>query len=143
MIEHKGYLAAAEVDFESGLLRGRVINVRDEITFEGATPEELEQEFREAVDEYLEEYDDSGEAAAEPFDGYVSAEVSAEVHEQIIKAADARGMTVEAWVAAVLSGVVLGASTNSPAASSSAPEPKGEGLTGRPSSIFETLLAGD
>ena len=141
MIEHKGYLASAEVDFETGLLRGRVINIRDEITFEADTPAELEAEFREAVDEYLEDYDESGDSPAEPFDGYVSAEVSAEVHEQIIKAADARNMTVEAWVAAVLSGVVLGASGNSPGPASR-PDPP-QGLSGKPSSIFETLLAGD
>jgi predicted HicB family RNase H-like nuclease len=37
MLKYKGYTGHIEVDLESNLLHGRVLNIKDVITFEGAT----------------------------------------------------------------------------------------------------------
>ena len=51
---YKGYQSKVELDEESGVFHGEVINVRDMITFQGTSVEELKQAFEDSVDDYLE-----------------------------------------------------------------------------------------
>ena len=54
MMEYKGYIGKVEIDDAAGILHGEVINIRDEVTFEGASVAEMQKAFRESVDDYLE-----------------------------------------------------------------------------------------
>ncbi len=47
------YVARIMLDEERGVLHGRVENLADVISFEGATVEELQKEFEESVMLYL------------------------------------------------------------------------------------------
>ena len=51
MPEYQGYLGVVEAD--EGAFVGRVAGLRDVVTFEGATFAEVEQAFRDSVDDYL------------------------------------------------------------------------------------------
>ncbi len=53
-MNYQGYLGLARVDTDAGVIRGRVINTRDMITFQGKTVAEAEAAFRDSVDDYLE-----------------------------------------------------------------------------------------
>ncbi|OGO35391.1 MAG: hypothetical protein A2W35_01270 [Chloroflexi bacterium RBG_16_57_11] len=46
-------MGKVEIDQEAGRLHGEVINIRDVVTFEGETVEEVQQAFRDSVDDYL------------------------------------------------------------------------------------------
>jgi len=69
MMEYKGYIGKVEIDDEAGILYGEVINVRDVITFEGVSVEEVQQAFHESVDDYLEFCAERGESPEKPFSG--------------------------------------------------------------------------
>jgi predicted HicB family RNase H-like nuclease len=60
---YKGYLAGLQVDEEEAIIRGKVLNTRDTITFYGKTAGEALQAFRDSVDDYL---DFCNEASVEP-----------------------------------------------------------------------------
>lgn len=49
---YKGYLAQVEFDHEAGIFQGRVLHLRDVITFQGVTVDELRREFAESVEDY-------------------------------------------------------------------------------------------
>ena len=51
MLTYKGYVGSIEIDIELGLLCGRVLNIRDVVTFEGTTVAEAHQEFQISIDE--------------------------------------------------------------------------------------------
>jgi len=51
---YKGYQSKVELDEEAGVFHGEVINVRDMITFQGTSVEELKRAFEDSVDDYLE-----------------------------------------------------------------------------------------
>lgn len=53
MLEYKGYQGVVEFDCEADVFFGEVVGLRDVITFEGRSVEELERSFRDSVDEYL------------------------------------------------------------------------------------------
>ena len=44
-MEYKGYVGKVEIDEEAGILHGEVINIRDVVTFEGRTVEEMQKAF--------------------------------------------------------------------------------------------------
>ncbi|MFN8787475.1 MAG: type II toxin-antitoxin system HicB family antitoxin, partial [Pseudanabaena sp.] len=54
MITYKGYTGKIEVDIESAILHGRILDITDVITFRGKTIEEATQDFKDGVDDYLE-----------------------------------------------------------------------------------------
>ncbi len=53
-MEYKGYEAHIEYDEEGRLLHGEVSGLRDVITFQAYRMEDLEKEFHQSVDVYLE-----------------------------------------------------------------------------------------
>ncbi len=65
-MEWKRYPGKFEIAEEAGLLYGEVINVRDLITFEGSSVDEIQKAFRESVDDYLDFCDKRGEKPEKP-----------------------------------------------------------------------------
>jgi len=53
MMTYKGYTATVEFDDEAMVFSGEVVGIRDVITFQGKSVEELETAFRDSVDDYL------------------------------------------------------------------------------------------
>ena len=53
MMEYKGYLSHVEFDDEADIFHGEVINIRDVITFQGKSVDELRQAFEDSVEDYL------------------------------------------------------------------------------------------
>ena len=65
-MEYKGYNATVEFDDEAGIFHGEVALVRDVITFQGTSVDELRQAFRDSVEDYLEWCAERGEEAEKP-----------------------------------------------------------------------------
>lgn len=54
MLNYRGYEAQIEIDGETALIFGRVLEIQDVVTFKGTTLSEAIQVFRDSVDDYLE-----------------------------------------------------------------------------------------
>ncbi len=66
-MEYKGYFARVEFDDEANIFHGEVINLRDVITFEGESVDELRKAFAESIEDYLEFCDERGENPEKPY----------------------------------------------------------------------------
>jgi predicted HicB family RNase H-like nuclease len=66
---HKGYQAKVNLNEESGMFHGEVINTRDVITFQGSSVAELKQAFEDSVDDYLDFCASRREDPEKPFSG--------------------------------------------------------------------------
>lgn len=53
-LEYMGYRGSVEIDMESKILYGKVLGISDYITYEGFTPDALENDFIAGIDSYLE-----------------------------------------------------------------------------------------
>lgn len=67
MFEYNGYAGTIEPD--DGVFSGRVIGLRDVVTFEGATFAEVEAAFRESIDDSLAFCAERAEAPDQPYSG--------------------------------------------------------------------------
>jgi predicted HicB family RNase H-like nuclease len=101
-MKYKGYVAEVEFDEKAGLFHGEVINLRDVITFEGKTVDELRQAFQDSVDDYLEFCAERGEEPEKPYSGRFVVRIEPELHRRIAVEARRRGMSINALVGEVL-----------------------------------------
>jgi len=98
MMEYKGYFAKVEFDDEANIFHGEVINLRDVITFEGETVEELRKAFHDSVEDYLEFCAARGEDPEKPYSGKFIVRVDPELHKTIAIQALKNGKSLNAWV---------------------------------------------
>jgi predicted HicB family RNase H-like nuclease len=101
-MEYKGYVGKVEIDDDAGILYGEVINVRDVITFEGKTVDEIHKAFRESVDDYLDFCAQRGESPEKPFSGKFVVRLPAELHRKAYIQAKLKDKSLNSWVAEVL-----------------------------------------
>ncbi len=102
-MEYKGYSARVEFDDEANIFHGEIINVRDVVTFEGETVDELRQAFKDSVDDYLEYCAQRGEDPEKPYSGRFVVRVEPELHKQIAIEARKKGTSLNSLVSDVLS----------------------------------------
>ena len=102
MMEYKGYIGKVEIDEEADILLGEVINIRDVITFEGTTVEEIQKAFRESVDDYLEFCAQRGESPEKPFSGKFVVRLPTELHRKAYIQAKLADKSLNGWVTEVL-----------------------------------------
>ena len=106
MMEYKGYIGKVEIDEEAGILYGEVINVRDVITFEGTTVEEVQQAFRDSIEDYLDFCAQRGESPEKPFSGKFVVRLPAELHRKAYIQAKLKDKSLNSWITEVLQSVL-------------------------------------
>ena len=66
MMVYKGYLAHIAFDAQANLFHSEVINIRDVVTSQGKSVNELRQAFADSVEDYLSFCAEHGEAPDQP-----------------------------------------------------------------------------
>ena len=84
------------------MLHGRVIGIRDVISYGGQSVVELEQNFCSAVDEYLAFCERRGKVPDKPFKGSFNVRVSPELHLRAARYAEEHEMKLNAVVQTAL-----------------------------------------
>jgi predicted HicB family RNase H-like nuclease len=98
MIEYKGYTGVIDYDPELRLFTGHIVDLRDEIYFEGDSVESLEASMRRAVDHYLSVCETRGEEPERPFSGKLNLRLGSELHRLAAVAAAAEGESLNNWL---------------------------------------------
>jgi len=94
MIQHKGYVGDVEYDAESKMFHGRVIGLRDVVTFEGTNAKSIEKAFRESVDDYLNFCKSRGETPDKPFSGKILVRTAPELHRKLALTAEKKRISM-------------------------------------------------
>ncbi|MGE0501407.1 MAG: type II toxin-antitoxin system HicB family antitoxin [Rhizobiaceae bacterium] len=99
---YKGYSGSIEFDDEDMVFHGRVLGIRDIVTFEAETAEELVKAFRDSVDDYLDFCKESGVEPQKPYSGKLALRTTPEIHALLSKAAANDGKSVNQWISDTL-----------------------------------------
>ncbi|MCC5665013.1 type II toxin-antitoxin system HicB family antitoxin [Nostoc sp. CHAB 5784] len=97
-MKYKGYEASVEFDAEAEIFHGEVINIRDVITFQGSSVDELKQAFSDSVDDYLDFCRERGEEADKPFSGKFMVRIDPDLHKKIVFLAKKEGQSLNSLV---------------------------------------------
>jgi len=98
MMKYKEYVAKVEYDEEADLLHGEVVNIRDVITFQGRSVDELHQAFEASVEDYLEYCEELGEKPDKPFSGRFVLRTSPDLHRELYVEAKKEGVSLNQWI---------------------------------------------
>ena len=96
MLKYKGYIGTLEA--EDGVFFGRVAGLHDVVTFEGTTFAEVEQAFRDSIDDYLAFCAERGEPPDRPYSGRIPLRVSPETHRRAAMHAQSEGLSLNQWI---------------------------------------------
>jgi predicted HicB family RNase H-like nuclease len=81
---------------------GRVLGLRDIISFEGSTVVKLRAEFQAAINDFLRDCAERGIAPEKPASGKIMLRVPPEVHAAATVAAQASGKSLNQWATEAL-----------------------------------------
>ncbi len=94
MMKYKGYFGEAEFDYEAKIFHGEVIGLKDVITFQGRTVDELEQAFKDSVDDYLLWCKERGEKPEKTYSGNIRLRMNPAVHAHLALEAARQGISL-------------------------------------------------
>ncbi len=97
MLEYKGYYGVMEAD--DGAFVGRIAGLRDVVTFEGENFAEVEQAFRDSIDDYLAFCAERGDQPDRTFSGKVPLRLEPGLHRRAAAMAQAEGISLNQWIA--------------------------------------------
>ena len=106
MMEYKGYIGKVEFDDDADIFHGEVINLRDVITFQGDSVEEIRQAFRDSVDDYLAFCAERNEEPEKPFSGKFVVRIPPDLHRKIYTQAKSSNKSLNKLVSEVLEAYV-------------------------------------
>jgi len=102
MMKYKGYIGNVEFDAEAELLHGEVVGIRDVVTFQGKSIDEIRQAFEDSVDDYLAFCRKRGEEPNKPCSGKFVVRVPSELHRRLDMLARISGKSLNTVVAEFL-----------------------------------------
>jgi predicted HicB family RNase H-like nuclease len=108
IFEYKGYLGSGELSIDDNLLVGRLLFIRDVVSYVAASPRELEQAFHESVDEYLVTCAELGDAPDVPFKGSFNVRTGPEKHRSAMLDAIACETSLNDWVCQAIDAKLAG-----------------------------------
>ncbi len=97
-MNYKGYHGHVIYDEEAKIFHGEVVGLKDVITFQGTSVDELEQAFKDSIDEYLEFCKELNRSPEKPFSGKLVLRLPPAIHEKAAREAKYSGVSLNAWV---------------------------------------------
>lgn len=105
-LDYKGFRSKIEYSSDDNLFVGRLIGIRDIVTFHGETVSELRREMHETVDFYIDVCERSGKKLKKQYSGKVMLRLPNQLHEKIAEAASTAGKSINEWGKDVLESAV-------------------------------------
>ena len=106
MMTYKGYSGSVRFDDEAEIFHGEVTGLRDVVTFQGRTVDELKSAFQESIDDYLEFCESRGEQPDKPFSGRFLLRVDPSLHRKLVELSSNDGESLNGWLASRLEEMV-------------------------------------
>lgn len=101
-LKYKNYIGSAEIDLDDNTLRGKLLFIRDLVTYEANSPAELKNEFEAAIDEYLDDCVAIEKEPDKPFKGVFNVRIRPSLHREIARCALKDSKSLNEYVSSVL-----------------------------------------
>ena len=102
MMKYKGYLGTVSYDDEAEIFYGSVIGIKDVVTFQGRSVDEIKQAFKDSVNDYLDFCEERREKPDKPYSGKFNLRISPMLHDRLDLTAKSSGESLNSFVAKTL-----------------------------------------
>ena len=98
-LKYKGYIGSVEYSEADNCLCGKVLGMlKDSITYEGRSIDELREDFQAGIDSYLEGCEEMGIAPRKGFNGVLNVRIPSEIHCRLAIMAEQNATTINAII---------------------------------------------
>lgn len=104
--EYKGYFTKIEFSAIDNVLHGKIEGINDLVTFESDNISEIEQEFHNAVDDYLTLCEELGQEPDKVYKGSFNVRIHPSLHRKIALQAFKNGESLNSFVEKALSSFI-------------------------------------
>lgn len=98
ILEYKGYSGTVEFSVPDRCFHGRVIGITHLFTYEGNSFEELENDFRGCIEDYLYDCEKERIVPQKPFKGTFNIRLSPDSHKKAVLTAKRRNISLNSFV---------------------------------------------
>lgn len=95
---YKGYHGTVSFDDEAEIFHGEVTGLRDVVTFQGRSVDELKRAFQESIDDYLDFCAERGEKPDKAYSGNFMLRIDPLLHRQLVALSREEGASLNGWV---------------------------------------------
>ena len=95
MFEYKGFYGSVEYSLEDKCFHGKIMGIRDLVTFEGDNIQEFEKAFHEMTDDYI--------LDLKKYESFINVILPPELHKEAAAVASKRGMSLNDFVKKAIS----------------------------------------
>lgn len=106
LLSYKNYNGTVEYSKEDDCLFGKVVGIKSLLSYEGNSIQELEQDFKNVIDEYIKDCEERGIQPEQPYKGTFNIRISPELHRSIAVYAIEHGKSLNAAVEEAIEKVV-------------------------------------
>lgn len=98
IMRYKGYIAQVTFDEQARIFHGEIVNLKSIITFQGTSVDELEQEIKNSVEDYLQWCKESDEKPDKPYSGNLKLRMPSELHANLAQQANIRNISLNSLI---------------------------------------------
>ena len=98
VLDYKGYLATLEYSSEDKVFYGKLEMIEDLVTFEADSASDIEVNFHDAVDEYLETCISLGREPQKAYKGIFNVRIDPKLHKKAYQKSIKNGISLNAFV---------------------------------------------
>lgn len=97
-LEYKGYLGSMEIDLDEGFVFGRLVFIKDVVSYRAEQVNGLKAAFEAAVDDYLATCAELGDTPDTPCKGTFNVRLGSALHQRVALAATREDVSLNEWV---------------------------------------------
>lgn len=102
MMKYKGYRGSVAYDDDAEIFYGCVLGIKDVVTFQGYSVDEIKCAFKNSVNDYLDFCKERGEKPDKPYSGKFNLRIPSELHAKLDVSAKSHGESLNSFVAKTL-----------------------------------------
>ncbi len=106
-LKYKGFIGSVAYSDEDKIFFGKILGIDGLVNYEGTSVDELNRNFKEAVNDYIAFCEAEGLPLKKSYTGRFNVRISAEIHARIAELSQQRGISLNAFVKETLQNAVM------------------------------------
>lgn len=106
ILEHRGYIGSVEFNADDKVFFGKILGIKDLVTFEGESVSELEQSFQDMIEDYLQTCKKLKKEPEKTYKGSFNIRISSEMHKQAAIIASRKNISLNNFIKFALGWVI-------------------------------------
>lgn len=98
MMKYKGYYGHVSYDDEAKIFHGELVGIRAVITFQGNSVKELEQAFKDSINDYLDWCKKRRKSPEKPYSGKLNLRMNRALHAKLASKAHQEKISLNAYI---------------------------------------------